>query len=95
MSKNNLMKSLLIAVTLLNCFINTVFADVAPDPISRTVSYLPIVLIIVVVVIAVLLIKKFFINYYRSYHVCYKAGNNCSHVYTGKTPKLYADNRYN
>ncbi|MBQ6492921.1 MAG: hypothetical protein IJI92_03540 [Erysipelotrichaceae bacterium] len=62
MSKNNLMKSLLIAVTLLNCFINTVFADVAPDPISRTVSYLPIVLIIVVVVIAVLLIKKFFIK---------------------------------
>ena len=56
------MKSLLIAVTLLNCFINTVFADVAPDPISRTVSYLPIVLIIVVVVIAVLLIKKFFIK---------------------------------
>ena len=62
MSKNNLMKSLFIAVTLLNCFITTIFADVAPDPISRSVSYLPTVLIIAVVVIAALLIKKFFIK---------------------------------
>ena len=34
--------------------------DIAPDPITRTVSYLPIVLIAAVVIVAVLLIKKFF-----------------------------------
>ena len=34
--------------------------DIAPDPVTRAVSYLPIVLIAAVVIVAVLLIKKFF-----------------------------------
>ncbi len=34
--------------------------DIAPDPVTRTVSYLPVVLVAAVVIVAVVLIVKFF-----------------------------------
>ena len=59
MSKNLLNVLLIVAVSFLG-LTRVVCADIAPDPISRTVSYLPIILIVAVVIIAILLIKKFF-----------------------------------
>ncbi|MBR4461462.1 MAG: hypothetical protein IKS51_02640 [Erysipelotrichaceae bacterium] len=59
MSKN-ILNVLSLVVTLFLGLTRIVCADIAPDPISRTVSYLPIVLIVAVVIIALLLIKKFF-----------------------------------
>ena len=59
MSKNLLNVLLIVAVSFLG-LTRVVCADIAPDPISRTVSYLPIILIAAVVIIAILLIKKFF-----------------------------------
>ena len=59
MSKNLLNVLLIVAVSFLG-LTRVVCADIAPDHISRTVSYLPIILIAAVVIIAILLIKKFF-----------------------------------
>ena len=51
---------LLVSVLLVNVFAFRVFADVAPDPIKRSISYLPFILIAAVVIVALVLIKKFF-----------------------------------
>ncbi|MBQ6559601.1 MAG: hypothetical protein IJL85_02100 [Erysipelotrichaceae bacterium] len=59
MSKNYLNVLSLAAVLFLG-LTRVVCADIAPDPIIRTVSYLPIVLIVAVIIIVLLLIKKFF-----------------------------------
>lgn len=59
MSKNHLMNVLFTAIVLFGCLTRFVCADVAPDPITRAVGILPIILIAVVIFIAFLLIKKF------------------------------------
>lgn len=51
---------LLVSVLLVNVFAFRIFADVAPDPITRSISYLPFILIAAVVIVALVLIKKFF-----------------------------------
>ena len=60
MSKNWLIKTLLSSVAVLCYFAHTVKADIAPDPIEKAVSILPLVLIVAVVVVAVILVIKFF-----------------------------------
>ena len=60
MSKNWLIKTLLSSVAVLCCFAHKVYADIAPDPIEKAVSVLPLVLIVAVVVVAVVLVIKFF-----------------------------------
>ena len=37
-----------------------VYADVAPDPVTRSISYLPIVLIILVVLAVLFILKRFY-----------------------------------
>ena len=39
-----------------------VFSDIAPDPVTKSFSFLPLVLIVVVIIIAVVLIRKFFMK---------------------------------
>ena len=38
----------------------TVLPDVAPDPVSRTFSILPVILVGAVVLVCIVLLKKFF-----------------------------------
>lgn len=59
MEKNFLRISAVVFI-LFHVSVFTVFADVAPDPIVQTISYLPLILIIAVVAIAVLMLIKFF-----------------------------------
>lgn len=37
-----------------------VYADVAPDPVTRSISYLPIVLIILVVLAVLFILKRYY-----------------------------------
>ena len=56
----NIKYALAAALFTLMTFFVPVFADVAPDPIVRTVSYLPVILVAAVVIVALFLIRKFF-----------------------------------
>ncbi len=60
MSKNNLAYVLMTVLTASIFMARNIYADVAPDPIARTFSYLPIVLVAVVAIVAFILIKKLF-----------------------------------
>ena len=59
MSKNFL--KIVLSVAILNCFMNTVFADVAPEPfpVAHNPSFLPVILILAVVIIAFFLVRKY------------------------------------
>lgn len=59
MSKN--IMEMILSVAVLNCFMNTVFADVAPEPfpIVHDPSFLPVILILAVVIIAFFLVRKY------------------------------------
>ena len=59
MSKNFL--KIVLSVAILNCFMNTVFADVAPEPfpIVHEPSFLPVILILAVVIVALFLVRKY------------------------------------
>ena len=51
---------LLVSVLLVSVSAFRVYADIAPDPVTRSISYLPIILVVIVVIAAFILIKKFF-----------------------------------
>ena len=45
-----------------SCLAQTVCADIAPDPIRRAVSYMPLILIVVAIAAVLLIIKLFFVK---------------------------------
>ena len=57
---NNFKISLIAVLIILMSIFFPVFADVAPDPIVRTVTAVPYFLIAAVVVVALVLLKKLF-----------------------------------
>ena len=59
MSKNFL--KIVLSAMILNCFMNTVFADVAPEPfpVAHNPSFLPVILILAIVIIAFFLVRKY------------------------------------
>lgn len=56
----NILKSLMFSFLLMRVFALGIYADVAPDPVTRAIGLLPIVLIAAVVIFAVILLVNFF-----------------------------------
>ena len=56
----NVLKYVVFSFLLMRVFALGVYADIAPDPITKTISLLPVVLIGAVVILAVVLLIKFF-----------------------------------
>ncbi|MBQ6478242.1 MAG: hypothetical protein IJI44_02610 [Erysipelotrichaceae bacterium] len=56
----NVLKSFLFSFLLMRVLAFGVYADIAPDPVTRTIALLPVILIGVVVVLAIVLLIKFF-----------------------------------
>ena len=56
----NILKSVVFSLLLMRVFALGIYADVAPDPVTRAIGLLPIVLIAAVVICAVILLVNFF-----------------------------------
>lgn len=56
----NVLKTVVFSLLLMRVFALGVYADIAPDPITKTIALLPVVLIGAVVILAVVLLIKFF-----------------------------------
>ncbi|MBQ6126658.1 MAG: hypothetical protein IJI77_06545 [Erysipelotrichaceae bacterium] len=56
----NVLRSVVFSFLLMRVFALGVYADIAPDPITKTIALLPVILIGAVVVLAVVLLIKFF-----------------------------------
>lgn len=56
----NVLKTVVFSLLLMRVFALGVYADVAPDPITKTIVLLPVILIGAVVIFAVILLVNFF-----------------------------------
>ena len=56
----NVLKSVVFSLLLMRVFASGVYADVAPDPVTRAIGVLPIILIGAVVIFAAILLVNFF-----------------------------------
>ena len=56
----SILKSLVFSLLLMRVFTVKVYADIAPDPVTRVIGVLPFVLIAIVVIVAVVFLIKLF-----------------------------------